>query len=273
MNASIEDVIEGRARWCVVERDALAVLYVLPAGVVDAIITDPPYSSGGMFRGDRTQNVKTKYVLNGTESGSCDLPEFSGDSRDQRSFCYWCTLWMGEALRVCVPGGVLATFTDWRQLPTMTDALQCGGWIWRGVVPWVKRSYRPTMNRFSSQCEYVAWGTNGARALDGGPPLPGWYEGDPPRGDDREHITQKPLEVMRALCRIAPPQGLVLDPFAGSGTTAVAAVLEGRRAICFEVAPEHAETTRRRLAAAESGTDYRRPEQASLFAARAEIVQ
>ncbi len=265
MNATIEDVITGRARWCVVERNALAVLAELPDACVDAILTDPPYSYGGMFRGDRTQNVKTKYVKSGSESGSIDLPEFSGDSRDQRSFSYWCALWMAEAMRAATQGAVLAAFTDWRQLPTMTDAIQCGGWIWRGVVPWVKHAYRPTMNRFSSQCEYVVWGTNGARALEGGPPLPGFYEGNPPR--DREHITQKPIDVMRALCRIAPPQGVVLDPFAGSGTTAVAAVLEGRRAICCEIVAEHAEISRRRLAAAEAGTDYRNPSQGGLFAA------
>lgn len=175
---------------------------------------------------------------------------------------------MGELLRVTVPGAVLAAFTDWRQLPTMTDAIQCGGWVWRGIVPWVKPAYRPTMNRFASQCEYVVWGTNGPRALDGGPPLPGFFEASAPR--EREHITQKPIDVMRSLCRIAPPGGVVLDPFCGSGTTAVAAVLEGRRAICCEVVPEHADVARRRLAAAEAGTDHRNPLQGGLFAGGSE---
>ena len=263
MNATIADVVAGRANWCVVERDALAVLSELPDAVVEAVITDPPYSSGGMFRGDRAMGVKTKYVQTGQEAGAGECAEFSGDNRDQRSFCYWCALWMGELLRVTVPGGVLATFTDWRQLPTMTDAVQCGGWIWRGIVPWVKPAYRPTMNRFSSQCEYVVWATNGPRPLEGGPPLPGFYESNSPR--EKEHITQKPVDVMRSLCRVAPEQGIILDPFAGSATTAVAAILEGRRAICCEIVPEHADTARRRLAAAEAGTDHRQPQQPCLF--------
>lgn len=261
--SSIDDVIAGRAKWAVVERDALALLAEAPDAVFDAIVTDPPYSSGGMFRGDRMQNVKTKYVQSGAETGSAECADFSGDNRDQRSFSYWCALWMSEARRTCVPGAAIVAFTDWRQLPTTTDAIQLGGWIWRGVVPWAKPNPRPQSGRFSAQCEYAVWGTNGARE-GAGACLPGFYEAAAPR--ERDHITQKPIDIMRALVRIAPVGGLILDPFGGSGTTGVAALLEGRRTIICEVVPEYAETARRRLAAVETGTDHRHPEQGGLFA-------
>ena len=45
--ATPEDVLAGRARWCVVEGDALALLASLPDGCVDAVVTDPPYASTG----------------------------------------------------------------------------------------------------------------------------------------------------------------------------------------------------------------------------------
>lgn len=45
--------------------DALAVLHDLPDASVDALITDPPYSSGGMVRGDRTQDVQDALDLGG----------------------------------------------------------------------------------------------------------------------------------------------------------------------------------------------------------------
>lgn len=225
--------------------DALAVLRELPSSSVDAMITDPPYSSGGMIRGDRaTPGSHRKY--SGTITDANILAEFTGDSRDQRAYGYWCALWLGEALRIAQPGGVAMLFTDWRQLPATTDALQAGGWVWRGVVPWVKRAYRPQSGRLANQCEYVVWGSAGPIPVDHSAPIhPGFLEANPPR--EREHITQKPIEVMRSLVKIAPAGGIVLDPFMGAGTTGVAAILEGRRFIGAELTEHYATIAERRI--------------------------
>ena len=225
------------------QADALAVLAALPTASVDALITDPPYSSGGQYKGDRTAATGLKY-------GGESMSDFSGDNRDQRSHLTWMNLWLLESLRVVRPGGVCALFTDWRQLPTTTDALQVGGWVWRGVVPWAKPSGRPAFKQraWLNQCEYVVWGTAGSSAVtpDGSTqPLPGFYTAAPPR--EREHQTQKPLEVMRALCRIAPEGGTVLDPFAGSGTTGVAALIEGRQFVGIEMVEHYATVAANRL--------------------------
>jgi len=68
------------------------------------------------------------------------------------------------------------------------------------------------------------------------------------------HPTQKPLELMRWLVRlVTPPGGTVLDPFAGSGTTLVAAVLEGFEYIGAEADPEYAEIAEARLLATRKG--------------------
>ena len=228
--------------------DALAVLASLPDGYADAVITDPPYSSGGMVRGDRAgQRTRAKYVSTG--SGR-DNPDFSGDNRDQRGYAYWCALWLGEALRVTRPGGALVLFTDWRQLPATTDALQAGGWVWRGIVPWVKPDARPQLGRFTAQCEFAVWGSSGPMAIEGDC-LPGFWQGISPR--DREHMTQKPVPLMRALARICPPDGRILDPFAGAGTTGVAALLEGRRFTGIEIQPHYLDVARQRIEAALSG--------------------
>ncbi|HET8640689.1 MAG TPA: DNA methyltransferase, partial [Pseudonocardiaceae bacterium] len=190
--------------------DALRVLPALPPCSVDAIITDPPYSSGGQYRGDRTADPRTKYFP--ADSPTRRLETFTGDNRDQRGFLRWSTMWLDEALRVAQPGAVLAAFCDWRQLPIMTDAIQAGGWTWRGIVVWCKPNARPRRARFSAACEYLVWATAGGRPVDyPADTLHGFVEADPPR--DRVHPTQKPLEVLRHLVRIAPPDGLVLDPF------------------------------------------------------------
>ncbi len=224
--------------------DALAVLRELPSGSVDAVITDPPYSSGGMMRGDRAQSGShRKYSGDAVRLRA----EFSGDSRDQRGYCYWSALWMGEAARLVVDAGLALVFTDWRQLPTTTDALQSGGFIWRGLVPWFKPNTRPQVGRFTNQCEYVVWGSNGAIPVDyDAGTFPGFYQADPVRGE-KEHVTQKPLDVMRQLVRIVPEGGTVLDPFMGSGTTGVAAVMEGRKFIGVELSDHYIEVARRRI--------------------------
>jgi site-specific DNA-methyltransferase (adenine-specific) len=73
-----------------------------------------------------------------------------------------------------------------------------------------------------------------------------------PRGNERVHITQKPLLLLRQLIGITEPGATILDPFAGSGTTGVAAVLEGRRFIGVEKSGEMAVLARDRITEAES---------------------
>lgn len=70
--------------------------------------------------------------------------------------------------------------------------------------------------------------------------------------DKNRHPTVKPLKLMRYLVRlVTPPGGTVLDPFAGSGTTLIAAKEEGFDFIGIELEPEYVEIAEARLAAAE----------------------
>jgi len=228
--------------------DSLAVLCDLPSASVDAVITDPPYSSGGMVRGDRVQETGAKYLSSGRLG---DEGDFAGDNRDQRAYAYWSALWLSEAMRVTRTGGVVLMFTDWRQLPATSDALQAGGWVWRGIVPWAKsfgaRGARPMAGRFAVQCEYVVWGSRGGMPVRMGEDacLPGFYQGNAPR--EREHQTQKPMEVMRELVKICPEGGVILDPFMGSGTTGVAAMAEGRRFVGVEMVEHYQAISQRRI--------------------------
>lgn len=220
---------------------------------VDAVITDPPYSSGGQFRGDRTASTKDKYMQ--SDSGNRDkLAEFSGDTRDQRSFAFWSSVWSSAALQITKTGGIACFFTDWRQLPVSTDYLQAGGWVWRGVVPWAKPAYRPQMGRFGAQCEYVVWGSNGPMPTERGVGcLPGFFDqASPPK---REHITQKPLQLMVEIAAIVPAGSVILDPFMGSGTTGVAALETGRKFIGCEITEANFDVACARLEAAARQAD------------------
>jgi DNA modification methylase len=72
------------------------------------------------------------------------------------------------------------------------------------------------------------------------------------RGEGNNHPTVKPIDLMKYLCRlVTPPNGTVLDPFLGSGTTGVAAVLEGFNFVGCELSPEYIEIAEKRIKEAE----------------------
>jgi DNA modification methylase len=79
--------------------------------------------------------------------------------------------------------------------------------------------------------------------------------------DDRlgsRHPTVKPVDLVQYLVRlVTPPGGLVLDPFAGTGTTGEAAWREGARAVLIERETEYQADVRRRMALALAGPDER----------------
>ena len=229
--------------------DALELAAELEDGSLDMLLTDPPYSSGGLFAGDRKQSTARKYADEDYQ-GSARFENFSGDNMDGHSYMAFLRMVFAAYLPKMKPGGVCACFTDWRQLATVTDALQAGGFVYRGIIVWDKGNSRGTPGRFRNDCEYVAWGTNGSKAVSFEKPvwhgrgcyhIPGVYTGK------KHHQTEKPVELMEHLLEITPPGGLVCDPFMGSGSTGVAAVNMGRRFIGGELAAGYYETARQRI--------------------------
>lgn len=226
--------------------DCLDVLPTLEAGSVDAVVTDPPYSSGGAFRGDRTQSTITKYVNSDVK---CDRNNFNGDSRDQRSFLAWCSLWMLAARHACREGAVMCAFTDWRQLPVMTDAVQCGGWVWRNLATWWKPGCRMQKGRFSASAEYVIYATNGPHGQDGESSPQNVFAEASLSGDAKDHIAEKPPEVVDWILGVTKARSTVLDPFMGSGAFGEACIRSDRGYLGFDNDPVSFEIAKRRIIA------------------------
>lgn len=224
------EVIGDATLYC---GDALEVLASLPSGCAHGIVADSPYSSGGFTRGDRTADTGSKYQSSGLERL---FANFAGDNRDQRAYEYWTALWLGQALRITVEGSMLCTFTDWRQLPTTTDAVQAGGWVWRGIAVWDKVNARPMPNRFRQSAEFIVWATNGAKDFDteGAEYHDGVFTIPAPPTSDREHATQKPVILLDKLVQVVRPGQVIVDTFMGSGTTGVSCMNTGRKFIGAE---------------------------------------
>ena len=229
-------------RASILRGDALSVLKTLPSSGVADVVTDPPCSSGGVTLAARQVSPGRKYQLTGTKK---DYPPFFGDGKDQRAHTAWCTLWLAECWRIARDGAPLLLFTDWRQLPSMTDALQGAGWFWLGVVAWNKRTSRPQPGRFRQQCEFILFGSKGRFLPAHTTCLPGLFD-IPVVAHSKVHLTGKPVPLLRELLAVTPEGALILDPFLGGGTTAVAALETGRRCIGIDLSEEYAEIARRR---------------------------
>jgi len=225
--------------------DALEVLPELPPRRFAGVVTDPPYSSGGAFRGDRTQATLTKYVNHDTVNAE-RLDNFSGDNRDQWSYLAWSALWMTVARRTLIPGGAMATWTDWRQVGVTANALQVGGLVLRNVATWSKPGGRRQKGRFGLGSELVVYGTNGPHTPGPDDKAPhNVFEYPSLRSKDKRHIAEKPVPVVAWTFEVVSPGGAVLDPFMGSGTSGEVCIKEGRPFVgiecdrdCFALAVE-----------------------------------
>lgn len=233
--------------------DCLELMKNIPDGSVDMVLADPPYSSGGLFAGDRKASTRTKYTSTDF-NGAARFQNFSGDNMDQRSFTEFMRVVLSKCRQKAKPESVCAVFVDWRNLPAMTDAFQMAGWVWRGIVVWDKGTSRPIPNRFRNDCEYIVWGTNGQRKTEyksGAFVCAGCFHVPSVPPKNKEHQTQKPVELLERLIEICPKGGTVFDPFMGSGSTGVAAVSTGRSFIGMELDPGYFEMAQRRISEAE----------------------
>jgi len=249
--------------WALLLGDSQRIVRELPPESVDALVVDPPYSSGGFVRGDRMKDTGDKYSrVDDNEPGGPGvlLADFEGDNRDQRSFLIWAQLWLWDARAAVRKGGVGFVFSDWRQLPVATDAFQLGGWVWRGLFVWDKLGAhrRAGFGRFSNRSEYGVWGSNGplVYTIDPGEAsragldpemLTGAFGCSPVPSQRRKHVAEKPAALMAYVARVVPSGGVVLDPFAGVGSTGIGALAAGRRFVGIELDAKAFDHAARRL--------------------------
>ena len=202
--------------------DCLDLMKELPDASIDAVITDIPYGIS-----------QTSGGLRNLHYGQWDLSaEFSEH--------------ISEMARVSA--GTVVIFCDGRQLSGVLLLLEKSGYKVRHFA-WHKPNPSP-MNGKSillSSVELAAWGKKPG-AYFGGHCTHNYWEGTAPSGSSRVHPTQKPVPLFKSLITTScPDEGIVLDPFAGSGTTGVACAQTGRQFIGFELNPEYCDIANKRI--------------------------
>ena len=203
-------------------------LEVMPTlGRFDAVVTDPPYSSGGF-----NEAGKAGGSIGTTQKGR----RIQGDTLSTRGYeaLVRRTLRMANAQAAYV-------FTDWRMWSTTTEAVELAGYRLRGMLVWNKMW--PAMGaRWKMQHELICWGARVTSEM--GPGLGNVLSF--PRSGNESHPTEKPSALMEHL--VGNVEGeTILDPFMGSGTTLVACQRMGRHGTGIEIDPDYFEIACKRV--------------------------
>jgi site-specific DNA-methyltransferase (adenine-specific) len=238
--------------------DALTGMQNIPDASIDLILADPPYGLGKDYGND-------------------------SDKLEADAYLEWMTAWIDLALPKLKRNGSLYIFLTWRYSPEIFVMLKkrmqmVNEIIWDRRVPSMGGSVR----RYSSVHDTIGFFVNakdyyfdldairipydeatkkartrkifeGAKWLElGFNPKDVWSISRLHRehAEREDHPTQKPLEIIERMIKAScPPGGVVLDPFMGSGTTAVAARRCGRDFAGFELNPDYCAMIEQRLAA------------------------
>ncbi len=270
------DALPGTAErgpgWALVGGDSLEALERLPPRSVDLVFADPPYhlSNGGTTcQGGRRVRV---------DKGSWDASRgVEADHAFQRQ-------WLTACRRVLKPSGSIWVSGTQHVIFSVGYAMQELGFHLLNTVTWFKPNAAPNLacRMFTHSTELLLWASplkskplahrfnyREMKARNGGKQMRDLWEiaerPEPggqqvvwtlPTPGPREkvhgrHPTQKPLGLLaRVLAASAAPGDLVLDPFAGSSTTGVAALAAGCRYLGMERDPEYLKLGARRLGAA-----------------------
>jgi site-specific DNA-methyltransferase (adenine-specific) len=241
--------------------DAISGLQRIPDGSIDLILTDPPYGLGKDYGNNSDKQEAAEYLA-------------------------WTERWIDAVLPKLKPAGSLYIFLTWRYSPEIFVMLKqrmtmINEIIWDRRVPSMGGSTRSftsvhdTIGLFVNSKNYyfdldsvrIPYDAEtkkarsrsifvGAKWLElGYNPKDLWsvsriHKENPERVD---HPTQKPLEIIeRMVMASCPENGVILDPFMGSGTTAIAARRCGRQFVGFELNPDYCAIIEARLQSAEA---------------------
>ena len=230
--------------------DCLAGLNEVADKSVDCVITDPPYwhkKSPGKPYSQRKQ-CKTESKFSNSE-----LYNYEGDMiQGMSDFDNTHIEKLMQAIEPKMKIMNAYVFCSETQVPYYAMWAENNGYMF-SILVWEKPLSIINKNRFSQNLEYIV------RVYDYGTALRRVSNNDfynrvkktsPVNGSEKIHPTQKPIALIRELLLLNTDEGdSVLDPFIGSGTTAIACIKEKRHFIGFELNKEYYDKANKRIQA------------------------
>jgi len=238
--------------------DSLEIMKTIPSKSVDLIFADPPYNlqlKNILYRPDQTT----------VEAVTQDWDKFN----NYKEYDNFTEQWLKESKRILKKGGALWVIGSYHNILRVGTSIQNNGfWILNDII-WHKTNPMPNFRgtRFTNAHETLLWCTTSREAKytfnyqnlkklnDGKQMRSDWYipicsgkERLRENNNQRSHPTQKPEALMyRIILSSTNKSDTILDPFLGSGTTAVVAKKLQRNFIGIEQDKEYISLAKKRL--------------------------
>lgn len=232
--------------------DCLERLAELPEASIDVVFADPPYflSNGGTT----CKSGRRVSVDKGAWDRSLGVDDNHAFNR----------AWLAACQRVLTPNGTIWVSGTSHVIHSVGFAMQQLGFKMLNEIVWEKPNPPPNLScrYFTHASETILWAARdrksrhhfdypAMREANGGKQMKSVWKMQAPGNGEKvhgRHPTQKPIELLARIVRAScPPDGVVLDPFNGSGTTGVAALRAGFRYVGIERETNYLELTRKRL--------------------------
>ena len=208
--------------------DCLEVMKGLPDGSVNAVITDPPYGINYQSARRIDASKRHKKIAN-----------------DKHPFIWW----LYDAYRILQKDGCLICFTRWDVQEAFRQAIEWAGFKIKSHIIWdrvhhgmgdLKASFAPTHDIiWFAVKDCFSFPSKRPKSVIRSKRI---------SANKLIHPNEKPLDLMENLIvSVTKDKDLILDPFLGSGTTAVAALNTGRFFIGIEKEPKYVEIARQRV--------------------------
>ena len=230
---------------CIFNEDCLEGMKRLPDASVDCIVTDPPYeleNQGGGFWSKNEDPAQNHYNARGTRKGMDRLGDIKDGITDEV---------LDEMCRVMKRINIYI-FCSQRQIQQYLDYFVTRrGCNWN-LLTWHKTNPIPACgNKYLNDTEYILFFREKGVKVYGSYDTKRTFYVSLRNQEDNvryHHPTVKPLQIIRNFVLNSTIEGgVILDPFIGSGTTAVACIKEKRRYIGFETNANYFATARKRI--------------------------
>lgn len=209
--------------------NCMDIMLNMESGSIDCVITDPPY--GMAFQSNRAK----------------DGPRHEKIKNDDILF----TDWVPEAYRLLKDGGGIISFCNWETSNQWRTVLEDAGFEIKSQVIWnrMHHSMGDLKGAFAPMHDIIWYGCKGRRIFANGRPKSVLSHQRPSPTEDHGHPTCKPVSLMEELILAIDDgsDGIILDPFLGSGSTGVAAKNLSRKFIGIELDQTYYQTSKNRI--------------------------